>query len=219
MKVVCYYAAMPGAHPHCEPADYDTIWPLMQKSVEAQGYELTHLTSLKEPAKCDSVYRVDIDPALVMFSREHAWLEYLKQLPEDETAVLVEPDAYLLRPIPELKGDMMLLERPGKSLPCGFRMATKRAVPFYEAVCRLYSNYDDDDKVFHGDVKVHHKLLKLGARGAYGIPNHWNGVTIERRDWLDYTSKRWAKAVAWNFKGTSKHIMLDMAKGKMPELR
>jgi len=221
MKVVCYYAAVPGAHPHCEPSDYDKLWPVMQESVEKQGYELIHLTGPDEPARCDNVFRTVIRPETVMFSRELAWLDYLRSIDnDDEQIVLVEPDAFLLRPIPPLQhGDMMLLHRPGKSLPSGFRLCTRKAIPFYEAVVQNYRSYGFADKVFHGDVKVQHALLGLGPRGAVNIPRSCRGVRIEVRDWLDYTSKLWRNAIAWNFKGTSKHIMLEMAKGNMPRLR
>lgn len=220
MKVACYYAAAEGAHPHCTPSEYDIIWPVMQRSVERHGYELIHLTGQDDPAKCDNVFRTIIRPETVMFSREIAWVDFLRSLDDGEEAVLIEPDAYLNKPIPPLTyGDMMLLHRPNKSLPSGFRLCTNKALPFYEAVVQNYRSYPYADKVFHGDVKVHHALLGLGKQGAVNIPRSCRGVRIEIRDWLDYTSKRWAKAVAWNFKGTSKTTMLQMAKGIMPELR
>ena len=220
MRVVCYYAAAEGAHPHCAPTDYDRLWPVMQESVERQGYELTHLTTSDEPAKCKNVFRTVIRPETVMFSREVAWLDFLRTLPDGESAVLIEPDAYLLRPIPPLVyGDMMLLYRPEKSLPSGFRLCTNRAIPYYEAVVQTYRSYSHADKGFHGDVKVQHKLLGLGTHGAINIPRSCRGVKIEVRNWIHYTSKLWHDAVAWNFKGTSKQIMLDMAEGKMPEMR
>lgn len=224
MKVACYFAAAEGAHPNCSTSDYDKMWPVMQASVERQGYQLIHLTTWNDPARCEKVFRVDADPATVMFSREVAWLEFLYSLEDDEEAVLVEPDAYLLRPIPQLAigADMMLLRRY-KTLPCGFRLAKKSAIPFYEAVVREYDKMDREHKTFHGDAQTHHRLLGIGPRGArfegYGSFMRWESVNIEIRDWLDYTSKLWRKAVAWNFKGDSKHIMLAMADGKMPAMR
>lgn len=221
MKVVCYFAAAEGSHPNCSTADYDKMWPVMEASVNRCGYDLIHLTSQDDVARCERTVRVDVDPATVMYSRELAWLQFLEQHAEGQQVVLVEPDCFLLRSIPPLREDcdMMLLLRPGKSLPCGFRLATQGAIPFYREVVRRYSTLPDDQKVFHGDVRVHHEILGLGPLGANNIPRAACGVRIEQRDWTDYTSKLWKKAVAWNFKGTSKHIMLDMAKGKMPEMR
>jgi hypothetical protein len=219
VKVVCYFADADGSHPHCSTAEYDRIWPVMQKSVERCGYELIQLTSRKDKPRCANVVRYDIDPATVMFSREVAWLAYLEQAQEE--VVMVEPDCFMLRPVPPLADgkDMLLLQRPGRVLPSGFRLAKASAAPFYRAVVEEYSKWSHDDKVFHGDCKVHHLLLGIGKGGAIDPPTSWNSVQIEVRNWIDYTSKLWRRAVAWNFKGTSKDKMLAMADGHMPRMR
>lgn len=221
MRIACYFAAAPdGAHPECSLADYDTIWPVMQKSVEDQGYELIHLTSLEDMARCRSVFRVDVDPATVMFSREIAWLRFLESLSDGEEAVLIEPDCVMRKPIPSLViGDAMLLSRPGRPMPSGFRLATNKAIPFYRAVVDHYTLASPERKVFHGDIDSTAHVLGIDRDCVRRLPLRWREVRFEHRNWLDYTSKLWRHAVAWNFKGTSKHIMLDMADGKMPEMR
>lgn len=220
MRIVCYFAAAEGSHPHCSISDYDKMWPVMQASVERQGYELVHLTGMEDRARCRETFRVDVDPATVMFSREVAWLRFLNSLQDSETAVLIEPDCYLLRQIPDLhpSSDFMLLTRPGRVIPSGFRMARRTAMPFYEAVVDAYAKMPHEKKVFHGDVDAQHELLSVSR--SHGIPpSTWRGLVIERRNWIHYTSKLWRDAVAWNFKGTSKHYMLAMADGVMPEMR
>lgn len=209
MIVCCYYSPVVGGHPHCTPSEYDQIWPVMQRSVEAQGYELVHLTTRDAEAKCAKVFRYDGDPNLVMWTRELAWLEFLRSVPDDEQVVMVEPDCMLLRQVPRLhnNADLMLLRRYKGTVPAGFRLARKSAIPFYEAVVAEYSTYPEEHKKFHGDAGA---LLAVAKRPG------WN---IEWRSWLLYTSKLWRDAVAWNFKGTSKITMLEIAKGAKPQLR
>lgn len=221
MKIVCYFADADGAHPNCSTSDYDVMWPVMQRSVERHGYELIHLTDLHDKPRCTNTIRYDLDSRLVMFSREIAWLRFLESIDDNEQLVLVEPDAYLLRPIPPLADgkDVMFLHRPHKNIPCGFRLARKSAAPFYRAVVETYAKESDSNKTFHGDVGVHHALLGIGPSGIQSLPDRWRDIRIEHRNWIDYTSKLWKNAVAWNFKGTSKHYMLDLAKGKQPPLR
>lgn len=222
MKVVCYFAAAEGVHPHCTVAEYDEIWPVMQASVERQGYELIHLTGREDKARCKTVLRYDIDPAVVMYSREVAWAGFLETLEDGEQAVLVEPDAYLLRPIPPLRDDkdMLLLRRPGKSLPSGFRLAKRSALPFYREVVRVYSGMSDGLKKLHGDVAAQQQVLGVLPRGAGDLPAQWGSVHFEHRFFGEYTSKMLEGAVAWNFKGRSKEQMLKMArKGRFQEMR
>lgn len=232
MKICCYFAAAEGVHPNCTIADYDAIWPVMQKSVEAQGYELIHLTSLNEPARCKNVMRVDVDPATVMWSREHAWVAFLKTLEDDEQGVLVEPDCILLKPIPPLRKDAdALLLSHRHNIPPGFRLAKRTSLPFYEAVIEEYAKLPLESRVMHGDVIAVMNLLRKDdpkprlltidnkTQPMFRLPASWNGVRFEHRNWIDYTSKLWRNAVAWNFKGTSKDKMLSIARGKPLPLR
>jgi len=208
MKIVCYYAAAAGAHPDADPELYDRIWPIMLKSFADHGHDVIHLTDLDDMARSDLCYRFDVDPKTVIYSRELAWLGFLNRLAVGEVAVLVEPDAILRKPIAPLEGDMLLLTRPGKSIPCGFRMATRAAIPFYEEIVRRMGTYPREQKVFHGDVRAHRETLKL-PRGESGyLPSEWDGVLIESRPAEFYTDRH-PDATLWNFKGRSKKDMLQ----------
>jgi hypothetical protein len=222
MKIACYFAAAKnGAHPECSLEDYDRIWPVMMENVARHGYDLIHLTSLHDKPRARTVARIDVNPETVMLSREIAWLRFLEQLPHGEQAVLIEPDCVLRKPIPPLLAgkDALLLKRPGRPMPSGFRIATRRAIPFYKAVVDLYRWATPQKQTFHGDIDCTAKVLGIDRDCVRYLPSHWKTVHFEHRDWIDYTSKLWKKAVAWNFKGTSKHIMLDMALGIEPALR
>jgi len=209
MRIACYYAAAPGTHPNATPELYDRIWPIMQDSLLEHGYELDHLTDLEDKARGHRCFRFDVDPATVMFSREIAWLRYLERLPPGETAVMVEPDCLLRKPIPELTdGAFLMLRRPGASPPSGFRMATREAIPFYEAMVRHYNGLSREEQVFHGDVRCLRELLGIKPRGAGDMPRMWRGIPIEVRNASDYTTHGTPDAVAWNFKGSSKPRML-----------
>lgn len=221
MKIVCYFADAKGGHQDATLADYDVLWRVMQESVERHGYELIHLTSLHEPARCAHVVRYNVDPETIMFSREVCWLQFLQAQPPGEQVVLVEPDCYLLKQIPPLApdNDCLLLVRPGRPMPSGFRLATVRATPFYEAVVQHYMTLPHAKKVMHGDVDSIAAVLGVNRDDASNPPRSFGTVDFEHRPWTDYTSKLWRHAVAWNFKGWSKKTMLEMAAGKMPKMR
>jgi len=221
MRIVCYFAADPNNSTEYKLADYDKIWPVMQQSVEAQGYTLIHLTSLDDRARCAQTARIDVDPSKIMLSREIAWMRFLEQLPDGEQAALIEPDCVLRKPIPPLADDKdaMLLLRPGKPMPSGFRLATNKALRFYREVVDLYRWATPEKQVMHGDVDSIAKVLGIDRGNAARLPHSWKTVRFEHRNWTDYTSKLWRHAVAWNFKGWSKDVMIDMANGIQPELR
>ena len=119
MIYACYFVPREGVHPHASLEDYAAMWPIMHRSVKKLGHELVHITDMHTECWGDAAFRVNVDPATTVFSRDVAWAEFVRQLPDGETAVMVEPDTLMLMNVPDiLPGkDCVVLRRPQKCVP------------------------------------------------------------------------------------------------------
>lgn len=216
MIYVVYFVPLEGAHPHASLDLYKRIWPIMHKSVHAIGGKLVHLTDLHTERWGDSAFRVDVDSQTTIYSRDVAWLEFLRKLPTGEQACMIEPDTLMLKPVPPIADgfDMALLRRPEKCVPGWFKLATNRAVPFYERVMREWDSLTGDLRVFHGDIGALHRACGIAdGDTAHTIPSLVEGVRIEVREWHRYGFRKSPQSDPYflQFKGTSKEGMLKHA--------
>lgn len=216
MIYTCYFVPKAGIHPTASVDIYEKLWPIMLKSVHKLGHKLVHITDSTTPSWGDSVYRVPgLDADTTIYSRDVAWLHYLRHLPIGEQACMIEPDTYMLREMPPLATgcNMALLTRPSKQVPGWFRLSTRRAVTFYQALVDHYQDLSREQHVFHGDIIALHRALGLPENGkAHWIPSYAHGAHIESRNWLQYGFRKGGgNPVMWQFKGTSKDEMLALA--------
>lgn len=203
MRYVVYFVPREGVHPHATLSDYDKLWPIMKRSVNALGHKLVHLTDTETPSRGDDAFRVAVDPATTIMSRDIAWLRYLKALPEGEQACMIEPDTILMKDVPRLGdgADLVLLRRSKPIIPGWFKLASNRAVPFFQEIVDEYANIPEQDHAFHGDVTALHRVV---ARRTHGC-------VIEWRDWIRYGFRKalHLDPILLQFKGHSKQEMLS----------
>lgn len=213
MQLVVYWASAPGAHPNASIEMTLKCWPVMHRQVRKLGYKLIVLTHASEKLAVPHYLRIDYDikPELCALAREQAWSRYVASLPEGVTAVMIEPDCYLLRRIPDLRpdADMLLLRRPNKMTPTCFRMAKRTATPYYAEMCRRVEALPADKHIWCGDMDAQQSMVGRPDNP----PSEFQGVRIEHRDHADYTEpKRRANpsAIAWYFNGTKKRHMVNL---------
>jgi len=215
MIYAVYFVPAPGAHP-CNGIElYDQLWPIMLASVHRIGGKLVHITDEHTPSRGDSVFRVPVDPATMIYSRDVAWTEFLRSIGDQDEAAMIEPDTYMLRPVPRIRQgcDAVLLTRASKQVPGWFKIGTRRAVPLWEAVVREYSGLSPEQHVFHGDIVAMHRALGIGeGKRAAVIPEMAHGVRIESRPWTDYGLRKGNQKtkVFLQYKGKSKSDMLGI---------
>lgn len=205
MKVCVYFVPREGVHPTAKLDDYYRLWPIMKRHVNQLGYSLVHLTDMHTPNMGDEVERFHVPPETTIYSRDVAWWFYVRSLPDDETACMIEPDTVLLKEIPPLSEgyDLVLLRRSKPIIPGWFKMARRSATEFFAQVSSEYLGMPDRDWVFHGDITALHRVVKRNTHGC----------KIEWRDWTRYGFRKAPNAdpIMLQFKGDSKHEMLRFA--------
>jgi hypothetical protein len=216
MIYAIYFVPRDGVHPHATKETYAKLWPIMHDSVRRLGHSLVHITDKHTPCMGDSVFRVDVDPATTVYSRDVAWRAFLTSLADDGQACMIEPDTVLLRDIPPIADgfDMVLLRRPQKCIPGWFKLGTKRSIPFCDRVLKEWESFTGDLRVFHGDISAIHRACGIkDGDTAHTIPNKVNGVRIEVRDWFRYGFRKSPNFEPYllQFKGASKDEMLRFA--------
>lgn len=199
MIFVVYHA---DAHHTCKPVSiYQQIWPKFLECAEQRGYLVTQMTTMDGRQYAKHVRRFDVDATKPMYSREVCWLEMLKELPEHEQLVLLEPDFQIRKAIPPLRpgNDFLLLDRRGDTYMPGFRIARQTAIPFYESVLKNFTEQFD----WLGDCVALHKTL--GAkypRPGPPCPERWMHLKIEVRDSRHYGHDgHKPDAIMWHWKG------------------
>lgn len=215
MIYACYFVPREGVHPHAKLSDYEHLWKIMHRSLRKLGHKLVHITDLHTESWGDSEFRIDVDPATTVYSRDVAWAEFVRRLPDGEEACMVEPDTIMLRDIPPIQkgADCVILRRPEKVVPGWFKLAKNTAAPLYDAVVRAYDHFPDHFRAFHGDIKALHYVLGFApGQRAHTIPHEVGGVKIESRNWVAYGSRSPnTDSYLLQFKGISKKMMLRLA--------
>lgn len=213
-QVYCvFFVPNEGVHPCASLADYAKLWPVMHDSVRQLGHEVTHLTDMRTESWGDHVFRVDVDAKTTVRSRDIVWAEFVRQLGPDETAIMIEPDTVMVRPIPDLRDgcDLVILRRPGACVSGGFKMARRSAAPFFDAVVRQYGQIDPSQHPFHGDVLALHRTLGIKpGKTADNIPDQAEGCRIDVREFRDYGWRGSRAPYLLQFKGASKSLMLRL---------
>jgi len=207
-----YFAAAEGAHPCVSSVSiYKDLWEVMIGAVHRLGHEVVHITDMASESWGDHVFRVDVDPLTVVYSRDVAWAAFVESLDDDSQAMMIEPDTLMLRPVPPLQpaSDLCVLTRPGNGVPGWFRLSKKSSLPFYRDVVDAYDDMDSKLRVFHGDIGAVHRVLGIKDGGyAEDLKLVASGCTIETRSWLQYGYRKGIDPYFLQFKGTSKEQML-----------
>ena len=164
MKAVIYHA---NAKPRFkQPEDF---WEVIVKGYKANvnsfGIPLVHLTIDGHPGWGDENYSYPGDVEDVVWNREVCFTQFLKDAPED-VYWFGEPDSELLKPFPELAGDLAIVYRGSYPRICpAWRLAKKSALPFFELILE---EFDENQKRFHGDSvafdAAYDKLSDLGVK-------------------------------------------------------
>lgn len=166
MQIVVYYAAFERQEV------YEELWPPFLASCHRNGYHVTQLTSRHEkPVFGDAVIRFDIDPSLIVYSREICFAEFLeKHAADDETYFFTEHDSLILSRLPEIPTgiDLVLTTRNykrGGNVNPGMRFARRSALPFFQAwrdECAKETDLRNGipKQRWHGDVDALTRVIK-----------------------------------------------------------
>jgi hypothetical protein len=203
-----YFAQSTHPHPCGEVPPYRDQWAAMHRSARKLGLKVWHLTDRSSESWGDETFRSDVDPDTIVYSRDVAWAQFIRQLPDGEQACMIEPDCIMLKKIPPTNRDMVLLHRPHK-VPAGwFKLGTRKAAPFFDAVAEEYSSMTPEEHVWHGDITAIMNLIgtKGGERG-WKVPATVKGVQIESRPCALYGGEKKANAFFHQYKGSSKSKM------------
>lgn len=213
MIFTVYFVPREGVHPHASLADYGRLWPIMHRSVKKLGHRLMHITDMATPSWGDDTFRVDVDPATTVYSRDVAWAKFVASIPDDEQACMIEPDTVMLREFPPIvEGrDLVLLRRPSDCIPGWFKLATNQATPFFEQVVDEYKHVPLHERCFHGDMKALLRAYSGEEKPLTRWPGSAQGCEIEWRDWKQYGHRGTIGAYFHQYKGNSKHEMLRLA--------
>lgn len=219
MICVVYWASAEGAHPHASVDLNKRVWPIMHRQVRKMGYELTVLTVPGEKIDMPHEHRIDfdVDPKKCALAREQAWSEFLgRHLSDAETAVMVEPDTFLRKPVPDIADgfDLVLFRRNMRPTPCCLRIAKPTAYSYYALMARLAAECPPEKHIWGCDMDAQDKMLSHTGDPMV-LPRDVQLCLIEARDWRDYCmdpSTGHKDAIAWCFNGSKgKQRMLSLA--------
>lgn len=140
MKAVIYHAdsfiAKRLSEEHKLPKNiYKHLIEKLKNNLHSFGIELIHLTLHGHEGLGDQNFFYDGDPTHITYNREHCFVNFLKNCPDNEYW-FTEPDTRLNNLFPALAGDLALLMRgtPGNPIPPAWRLAKKSALPFFEEI-------------------------------------------------------------------------------------
>jgi len=204
MKAVIYHADGPMAKNY-PPGLYENIFRGFVRNAHDFGMEVIHLTVDGHPNWGDTSFSIKADPVDIVYNREIAWLEFLKQSDPNEIYWLTEPDARIAQLWPELSCDLCLLIRgnDGVRITPSWRMARRSCVPFFEEVLGYF---DTGAKTWHGDSTAFVRMWH--AMGCPGIGHtQYKGLTVDLRNYKEYsmTKSRYSQ----QFKANNKLRLLE----------
>lgn len=204
MKAVIYHADGPVAA-NFEPDLYRILFDSFKASAKQHNIETIHLTVHGHPAWADNTFFIDGDANDIVYNREVAWLEFLKQADHNEVYWFTEPDSRIYRMWPELSGDLALTRRMGDPVPIcpAWRMATTKSIPIFE---EILDYFDLEQKTWHGDSVAFTKLWH--AMGQPGIEDFcYRNINIELRNYKQYlmTKSKFSR----QFKGQNKITLFN----------
>lgn len=179
---------------------YENLCRGMLANFHTFNIPVIHLTTKGKPHFGDETIEYDLNPFNCMLNREIVFHDFLSKA-DDEVYFFTEPDARIVSEFPKLQGDISLLWRgkPGVEITPSFRIATKKALPFFELTLKKMDGKRPD---WHGDSNAWGEAWReIGSPTGEGI-HHWNGIRFEFRKYRDY-STHGAKYVR-HYKHTSK---------------
>jgi hypothetical protein len=185
MKAVIYHADGPIAK-NFPPDTYCKLFEGFKKNAAEFGLDTIHLTLEGHPGWGDeNYYFPNLDPADIVYNREIAWLEFLKQSDPNETYWLTEPDARINELWPPLDCDLALLIRGGDPVRItpSWRIARKSSVKFFEDIVEYF---DNDNKTWHGDSTAFVRIWNAMGQPDIGRVNY-NGINIDLRNYKEYS--------------------------------
>lgn len=205
MKAIIYHADGPMAQNY--PAGiYETLFQGFVRNAHKFGMEVVHLTVNGHPCWGDTSFSIEADPVNIVYNREIAWLEFLKQSDPDETYWLTEPDSRIAQIWPDLSCDLCLLVRRGDGVRItpSWRMARKICVPFFEEIVEYF---DTNAKTWHGDSTAFVKMWH-----AMGCPDightQYKGLTVDLRNYKEYSMTK--SKYSQQFKAGNKLRLLEI---------
>jgi hypothetical protein len=211
MIYAVFFVPAEGVHPVAKLEWYPKLWSRMHESARKLGIQITHLTDTHTESWGDQVFRTELDPLKTVYSRDVSWARFVEQLEPGQQACMIEPDTILCKHVPPIRPchDLVVLRRPEKCVPGGFKLATREAAPFYRKVVENYAHVPTELHSFHGDIHALHRTLgiKPGER-AHTIPRIVEGCRIEARDWYAYGYRKHPDPYLLQYKGTSKTQLL-----------
>lgn len=159
------------------------LYEQMFKRFRSYGIPVIHLTCKGFPIWGDEGRHFDLDPHNIVANREEAFTAFLQSAPDD-VYWFAEPDFEVLRPIPELEGDLAMLYRREDDVPLtpGWRLARPSALPIFTMIreeMRL-----DARKDWHGDSAAMTAVWK--TLGSPQSNFKYRGIEVELRQFSQY---------------------------------
>jgi hypothetical protein len=184
MKAVIYHADGPIAEKY--PAGlYKNLFQGFVDNAHSFNIDVVHLTINDHPSWGDQVFRIEASSENIVYNREIAWLEFLKQSDPNETYWLTEPDARINELWPPLDCDLALLIRRGDPVRItpSWRIARKSSVKFFEDIVEYF---DNDNKIWHGDSTAFVRAWNSMGQPDIGRVNY-KGINIDLRNYKEYS--------------------------------
>lgn len=189
MKAVIYHADGPIAERY-PPGTYENIFQGFRRNAAHHGVATIHLTVNGHPGWGDENYFIDADPADIVYNRELAFVNFLKQAPDD-VYWFTEPDSRIHRVWPGLAKDCdvaLLRRRDTVAINPSWRMATPRALPVFEAALEYFNT---EFKTWHGDSYAFVRIWQEMGEPPTGAGIYqYRDVGVELRDFKQYCMPR-----------------------------
>lgn len=205
MKVVIYHADGCVAEKF-RPGMYKDLTRILKKNVNEFDLDLIHLTTTGHEGWGDENHFFDLDPNQVNYNREICYVEFLKNLAdENEIYWFTEPDWRINEIFPPLENDIdFLLRNDQAPLHPGWRLAKKSALPIFEETLRCY-DVSGTQKTWGGD--------STGLRNLYEKMNqpiqtiNFLGCSVGFREYKKYGMRK--SKFTQQFKSNHKEEILE----------
>jgi hypothetical protein len=186
---------------------YKHLVEKLRKNLHSFDVELIHLTLNGHEGWGDQNYFYGGDPANITYNREHCFVDFLKNAP-DELYWFTEPDSRINNMFPPPEGDLALLMRatPGNPIPPAWRLAKKSALPFFEEILTCL---DTTQKGWwEVDTAAFEKMsARMGNPSELGVISY-NNMSIELRNYKHYCMRK--SHFSQQFKGQHKIELCDL---------
>lgn len=212
MKACVYHAEDGKNRWGYQEGTYKRLFDGFKNNVKKYGIDTIHLTlDGQEGWGDENKYYSNLNPRNVIYNREVCFVRFLTDAPDD-VYWFTEPDARVLKPIPQIKDgiDLVLLYRPRDGVPMtpSFRIARKSALPFFIEVMEEMKKQPKDTWAWNGDSVAWNSMYKkIGSPKKLGL-FRYKKINIEFRDYILYTAMD-DSGIIRHYKGGNKQQLVN----------